>query len=408
MFDPIVAFFQRVFTAIGRGIGLAVAWLLWPFVALGNWYRARSWIIKGPIGLVLLGLILFYGYFIWQTQAWTNFDPDYVDRYKLADRKVPAGSPVSGPGATTPGQPNAGAAGAQAAATGPSGEANTTEALAVAQLPAGTVCQTSAIVDVAADLIDFNVNQNSWISSMLLYKLGLFGLDWDDTPWLDNKASFQRGINQAVRRTSVELVDSLGRVRGTSGINNDLQSARGNIQFDEETWYFGVNPFGPKTPTPSFYRAAMRDFRKFNVSLGRCEAIFDGRSDNMVEFLDRIANDLGNTSAIIRERSEFHNGGWFDTRADDRFWFAFGQLYGYYGILSAAGADFENVVAQRGLTPIWTETIRQLRGALNIQPLIISNGREDGWIMPTHLATMGFYILRVRSNLVEMRDILAR
>ncbi|WEX86053.1 DUF2333 family protein [Sinorhizobium garamanticum] len=408
MFDPIVAFFQRVFTAIGRGIGLAVAWLLWPFVAMGNWYRQRSWIIKGPIGLILLGLILFYGYFVWQTQAWTNFNPDYVDRYKLAERKVPAGSPVRGPGATTPGQPNAGAAADRAAAADPSGGANTTEALAVAQLPAGTVCQTSAIVDVAADLIDFNVNQNAWISSMLHYKLGLFGLDWDDTPWLDNKASFQRGINQAIRRTSVELVDSLGRVRGTSGINNDLQSARGNIQFDEETWYFGINPFGPKTPTPSFYRAAMRDFRKFNLSLGKCEAIFDGRSDNMVEFLDRIANDLGNTSAIIRERSEFHNGGWFDTRADDRFWFAFGQLYGYYGILSAAGADFENVVAQRGLTPIWTETIRQLRSALNIQPLIISNGREDGWIMPTHLATMGFYILRVRSNLVEMRDILAR
>ncbi len=127
-----------------------------------------------------------------------------------------------------------------------------------------------------------------------------------------------------------------------------------------------------------------------------------------MEFLDRIANDIGNTSAIIRERSEFHNGGWFDLRADDRFWFAFGQLYGYYGILSAAGADFDSVIAQRGLTQIWTETLRQLRSALNIQPVIISNGREDGWIMPTHLATMGFYILRVRSNLVEMRDILAR
>ncbi|WP_026617981.1 DUF2333 family protein [Ensifer aridi] len=407
MFDPIVAFFQRVFTAIGRGIGLAVAWLLWPFVVLGNWYRARSWVIKGPIALILLGLVLFYGYFVWQTQAWTNFDPDYVDRYKLAERKTPAGSPVSGPGATT-GQSGAAATASQAAVADPSGTDNTTEALAVAQLPAGTVCQTSAIVDVAADLIDLNVNQNAWISSMLAYKLGLFGLDWDDTPWLDNKASFQRGVNQAVRRTAVELVDSLGRVRGTSGVNNDLQSARGNIQFDEETWYFGLNPFGPKTPTPSFYRAAMRDFRKFNVSLGKCEAIFDGRSDNMVEFLDRIANDLGNTSAIIRERSEFHNGGWFDTRADDRFWFAFGQLYGYYGILTAAGADFENVVTQRGLTPIYTETLRQLRAALRIQPLIISNGREDGWIMPTHLATMGFYILRVRSNIVEMRDILAR
>ncbi|RVK22062.1 DUF2333 family protein [Sinorhizobium medicae] len=406
MFDPIVAFFQRVFTAIGRGIGLAVAWLLWPFVALGSWYRARSWVIKGPIGLILLCLVLFYGYFVWQTQAWTNFNPDYVDRYKLVERRTPAGSPISGPGATT-GQSGS-AVDANHAAVAPSGADSTTEALAVAELPAGTVCQTSAVADVAADLIEFNVDQNAWISSMLGYKLGFFGVDWDDTPWLDNKASFQRGINQAVRRTAVELVDSLGRVRGTSGVNRELQSARGNIQFDEETWYFGLNPFGPKTPTPSFYRSAMRDLRTFNVSLSKCEAVFDGRSDNMVEFLDRVANDLGNTSAIIRERSEFHNGGWFDTRADDRFWFAFGQLYGYYGILSAAGADFENVVTQRGLGPIYTETMKQLRAALRIQPLIISNGREDGWIMPTHLATMGFYILRVRSNLVEMRDILAR
>ncbi|RVM21013.1 DUF2333 domain-containing protein, partial [Sinorhizobium meliloti] len=171
MFDPIVAFFQRVFTAIGRGIGLAVAWLLWPFVALGNWYRGRSWIIKGPIGLILLCLVLFYAYFVWQTQAWTNFDPDYVDRYKLADRRTPAGSPVSGPGATT-GQSGSAADANQAAAVAPSGADSTTEALAVAQLPAGTVCQTSAIVDVAADLIDLNVNQNAWISSMLGYKLG--------------------------------------------------------------------------------------------------------------------------------------------------------------------------------------------------------------------------------------------
>ncbi|MBD9373123.1 DUF2333 family protein [Rhizobium sp. ARZ01] len=375
MLDPIVAFFQRIFAAIGRGIGLVISWLVWPFVAAANWYRQRAWIIKGPIGIALLALIGLYGYFIWQTQAWNGFNIDYVNAYNYSARKNDAGLPVK---------------------------------VAAGQTAPANKCEPSAIVGVTADLIDFNVNQNAWVSSMILYKLGFFGLDWDDTPWLDNKASFQRGVNQAIRRTSVELVDTLGRVRGTSGVNAELQAARGNIQFDEETWYFGLSPFGPKTPTPSFYRAAMRDLHKFNDALTQCNATFDARSDNLVQFLDRIANDLGNTSAIIRERSEFHNGGWFDTRADDRFWFAYGQLYGYYGILSAAGADFDAVITQRGLTQIWAETVKQLRAALNIQPLIISNGREDGWIMPTHLATMGFYILRVRSNLVEMRDILAR
>ena len=99
---------------------------------------------------------------------------------------------------------------------------------------------------MAADLIDFNVNQNAWISSMILYKLGLFGIDWDHTPFMDNKASFQRGINQAVRRTATELADNLGRVRTTSQIDGDLQDARGNLQFDEDTWYFGLQPVRPE------------------------------------------------------------------------------------------------------------------------------------------------------------------
>ena len=136
--------------------------------------------------------------------------------------------------------------------------------------------------------------------------------------------------------------------------------------------------------------------------------MFDARADNLLQFIDRIANDIGATSAILRERSEKYNLGYFDPRADDRYWFAYGQLYGYYGILTAARADFKDVIEQRGLTQLWDELADQLRAALRIQPLLISNGSESGLLMPSHLATLGFYILRVRSNLVEMRLVLDR
>ena len=374
MFDPIVNFFTRIFQAIGRGIGLAIAWLIWPFVAASQWYARRGWLIKGPIGIILIAMVALYGYFFWQTQRWANFNPDYVQTYNLVNRNISAGEQISGAG------------GADTART----------------------CGRSAIADVTADLIDYNVDENAWISSMLLYKLGFFGIRWDYTPWLDNQASFQRGVNQAIRRTSIELVDTLGRIRGTSQIDQNLQDARGAMQFDEETWYFGLNPFGPKTPTPSFYRAATRDLRAFNERLEACSAVFDARADNLIQFLDRIASDIGSTSAILRERSENFDGGWFDFRADDRFWFAYGQLYGYYGIIHAAGADFEDVIKQRSVKPLWDQTEEQLRAALRIRPFLISNGNESGWIMPSHLATMGFYVLRVRSNLVELRSVLDR
>ncbi|ESW84004.1 membrane protein [Mesorhizobium sp. LSJC269B00] len=243
---------------------------------------------------------------------------------------------------------------------------------------------------------------------MILYKLGLFGIDWDHTPFMDNKASFQRGINQAVRRTSTELADNLGRVRTTSQIDTDLQDARGNLQFDEGTWYFGLNPFGPKTPTPSYYRDAVRKLRSFNARLATCQATFDARADNLKQYIDRISSDIGSTSAILKERAENHNNGWFDFRADDRFWFSYGQLYAYYGLMKGAQADFEDVIKEKHLQNLWDTMDAQFVSALRIRPLIIANGREDGWLLPNHLTTIGFYMLRVRSNMIEISNVIAQ
>ena len=372
MLDPIVNFFTRLFQWIGRGIGFVIGIILWPFMWAGRWYTHRGWILKSVLGLIVAGIVVLYALFFWNTQVWTNFNPNYIDAYTF-------GAP---PGANE-----------QVTDEGQEGQVKT--------------CTTSGIVEINADLIDFNVNQNAWISSTLIYKLGLFGLDWDDTPWFDNKASFQRGIHQAVRRTAVELVDTLGRVRGTSQIDKNLQDARGAVEFDEETWYFGLRPFGPKTPTPSFYRTGIAALRAFNDRLLKCEVVFNARADNLARFVDRIASDLGSTADILRQQAQANNAGGFDPRADDRFWFAYGQLYGYYGLLKATRADFDAVIATRGLAPLWDRLELQFQNALNVQPTVVFNSSEDG-IFATHLTTMGFYMLSVRTNLVEIRQVLDR
>lgn len=336
----------------------------------------RKLVVTVVLWTSVLGIVALYAHFFWSTQRWAGFDPDYAAAFAVArldTAPTPESKSQGGTGDSAPGN-----------------------------------CRRSAIVDMTAGLVDFNVNQNDWASSMILYKLGLFGLDWDATPFFDNKAAFQRGVNQAIRRTAVELVDTLGRVRGTSQVDPQLQDARGNLQFDEYTWYFGIHPFGPKTPTPSFYRSSIKDLRSFNDRLEKCQAVFDPRADNLLQFVDRIANDIGATSAVLRDRAEGSNSGWFDTHADDRFWFAYGQLYAYYGILAAAHVDFQDVIAQRDLTQLWQTTERQMRAGLDLQPFIVSNGAESGWLMPSHLTTLGFYVLRARSNLVEIRQVLTQ
>jgi hypothetical protein len=372
MLDPIIEFFSRIFYLIGRGIGQVVAWILWPFLKLLAFYRSTGFLWKALIGVGALALVAGYGWFIWNATTYTGYNPDYVEAYKLEARKVSAGEEVQAAGGGT----------------------------------TSKTCGRSAIIDVAADLTDFNVNQNSWVSSMLLYKAGLFGMSWDRTPFLDNKASFQRGIHSAVQRMSNEMVDSLGRVRGTSQIDPDLQKARGQLQYDTSSWYFGISPFGFKQSSPSSYRIGIDGLRNFNDRLSGCEATFDARADNLSTMIDAITSQIGSTTASIDERSRNNNLGWFDTQADNNFWEAMGQLYAYYGFLSAAHADFEDIIATKALDAVWNRMEEQLRSALDLDPLIISNGREDGWVMPTHLTTLGFKILRVRSNLVEVREIL--
>jgi len=204
----------------------------------------------------------------------------------------------------------------------------------------------------------------------------------------------------------VEGSVSVGRARGTSRIDQNLQDARTAMAWDEDAWYIGVR--GPTRPTPSVYRDGIAKLRAFNASLEKCQATFDARADNLLQFLDRIAGDMGSTSDILRSQIEASDAGWFDPRADDRFWFAYGQLYAYYGILSATREDFSSVIRERNLATLWDTMQTQMRDALNMQPWIISNGNESSFLFPSHLATMGFNLLRARSQIVEIRSVLDR
>ncbi len=289
-------------------------------------------------------------------------------------------------------------------------------------------CRRSAIVDVQTYLIDFVVNENAWISSMPQYKLGLLGVvSWELTPFFDNKAAIQRGVLSALRRTGVELTDILGRVRGTSQADPDLQAARGLMQYDERTWWFNpfdpTRPFGPVQPSSSIYRSAIPLYEKFNDRLGNCQASFDARADNLLQFLERITQDTGSTVDALAKRSqgtrydpqtdtfvagEGNDRGWFDFHADDLFMFALGQMYAYHGLLQAARLDFADVLSKRDLGPVWDLLERHVAEAAALSPTIVSNGREDGMIMPDHLAVMAQNILRARANMTELRDVLKR
>ncbi|MEM7523881.1 MAG: DUF2333 family protein, partial [Pseudomonadota bacterium] len=291
----------------------------------------------------------------------------------------------------------------------------------------GKTCAPSRIVLMQQALIDMLVNQNDWTPATPQYRAGFFGLfSWDGTPFFDNKASFQKGALGALRRVSIELTDTLGRVRGTSGADGDLEAARGELQRDEQTWIF--NPLDDQRPllstsAASSYRNAINLFERYNQRLESCDALFDARADNLFQLFDRITKDLGSVVDGVARRSqgevydvathEFVDGegndwGWFDMRADNLFHEARGRMYAYHGLLQGARVDFADVIEKRDLADVWDRMEAHVAETAVLAPLIVSNGREDGFAMPDHLSVMAENILRARANMTELRDILAR
>ena len=267
---------------IGRGIGFAIKIIFRPFVWAGRWYARRGWTLKIVLGAMLLAIIGLYGYFFWNTQRWANFNPDYVAAYRSEAQRQARSTAIQ-------------AARPEASIIG------TSEATRH-QVKAAQTCRRSLIVDATADLVDFNVNQNAWISSMLASKMGFFGI-----PWEHALPRQQGGVPARHQPGDATHHHRAGRFAGPRArhvaIDPNLQKTHRARLFEEEAWYVALSPSALRRRRPPLPRGD-RERSAFNDRLEKCHAMFDARGDNLPSFVDRIANDIGSTSEILRDRSE--------------------------------------------------------------------------------------------------------
>jgi hypothetical protein len=68
--------------------------------------------------------------------------------------------------------------------------------------------------------------------------------------------------------------------------------------------------------------------------------------------------------------------------------------------------DFDNVIRERNLQASWDELLNSARLGATLHPWMVSNGPLDSQAVPNHLAAQGFLLLRVRTKLEEIVDIL--
>ncbi len=263
------------------------------------------------------------------------------------------------------------------------------------EVPAGG----SAAVAVAAALIEREVDRNRWVGNDPLFLPGSL---------LDNMPAYQSGIVYALSRFAVELTDELARVRGSSQIDPDADAAAGRLKYPGDVWIFEWSTTPVQPSSESQYRKAMEALRRYNERLAAGEAVFDRRADNLLATLDRIASDLGSASALLAERVDIGSRSWLDLEADDVFYATKGRLYAYYLLLQGLGRDFADVIAERNLGKVWEQMLVTLRDASLLMPWVVANGAMDGQFLPNHLAAQGFLLLRGRTQLREVTNILLK
>ena len=256
----------------------------------------------------------------------------------------------------------------------------------------------SYAVDMAAALIHREVDVNGWPANDPFFMPGYI---------LDNMPNFQMGMMYALSRFGIELSDRLGRSRGSSSIDPDLDRAAGLLKYPGDIWLFDFRTsLAPTASSESQYRAARRALLAFNQRLANNQATYDIRADNLIGTVDRMNNDLGSMSGTIDEHLRDTSGWILNFTVDDIFYQTKGRLYGYYMILGALGRDFAPIINERNLTTVWNQMLDTAREAATQQPWVVLNGSPSSQFIPSHLATQGFMLLRLRTQLREIAAVL--
>lgn len=225
---------------------------------------------------------------------------------------------------------------------------------------------------------------------------------------LDNMPNYQRGIVAALARFTIEMADHIGRARTSTNPDADLERARELLGYAGTVWVFSFKTWSAAPASERQYLAARDALSAYNKRLAAGKAVFDRRASKLQATLARIAIDLGEVATTLDERVRGASGAVIDTGSDDVFYSAKGRIYAYYLILRGLGQDFAKVLAEKQLEKAWPQMLDSLKRAAEIRPVIVRNGAPDSVLQPNHLTAQGFYLLRARSQLLEIAGILLK
>ncbi|MEL6217171.1 MAG: DUF2333 family protein [Pseudomonadota bacterium] len=254
-----------------------------------------------------------------------------------------------------------------------------------------------ASIDMAAALIEREAANHAWVSNEPVFMPGA---------WLNNMQAYQEGMIYGLSRFTYEFADTLGRTRGSTSVDPDLDRAAGLLRFPGNVWIFDFE----KTWTPTItseeqYLSAARALAAYNQRISSGNAVFDPRVDSLLAALTRIEADISSKANVLVSHVERGAAGLpVETNDNEIFYGTKGRLYAYAMVLEALGQDFEPIIEREGIRLVWDRMINSLKNAAAMHPFFITDSPPGSMFLPSHVAEIGFFTLRAKT---QLRDVMA-
>ncbi|MEM7496460.1 MAG: DUF2333 family protein [Pseudomonadota bacterium] len=258
-----------------------------------------------------------------------------------------------------------------------------------------------ASVDMTVSLIEREVNDHAWVANDPFFLPG---------HWLPNMRYYQQGVVYGLSRFAFELADSLGRSRGATAVDPDLDRAAGLLRFPGDVWIFDFEKtWTPVVTSEEQYLSAVRALDAYNRRIASGEAVFDPRQDNLAAVLNRIEADVSSKINVLSEHVErVAAGETVSTTSNEVFYVTKGRLYAYAMLLKSLEQDFGPIIQGEGLGIVWRQMIKSFENAAAMRPLVVTNSPPGSIFIPNHVTELGFFALRAKTQLRDVMTVLAQ
>ncbi|MEE4356044.1 MAG: DUF2333 family protein [Desulfococcaceae bacterium] len=199
----------------------------------------------------------------------------------------------------------------------------------------------------------------------------------------DNVNSFQLGVLEVTRRTSVALAENISRTGSTDAYVPALELAMNWFMVKPSQYWF--------PSAESKYQEGLEELKNYMDMLRKKEARFYRRVDNLVPLFKSYESILGscdeNLVKGLGELSFF--------KSDDYFYYTQGVAAAMGTILEAASFEFHELIASVQCTDVMHHAITSLKHASHMHPWIILESRPDS-LLANHRANMAAPISHAR------------